>query len=107
MEKTVTATVSCFNSNPECLSSCSDKFVIATSASSLNPGKSITDSNLNTAAESCGVGVLSTCNRYDVATYRSKTRFISDIEKKNLIKNVFFPDDNFPFPETKRSFKCE
>ena len=42
-EKTVTATVSCFNSNPEFLSSCSDKSVIATSASSLNSTKSITD----------------------------------------------------------------
>ena len=68
LEKTVTATVSCFNSNPEFLSSCSDKSVIATSASSLNSGKSVTDSNLNTAGQSCGVGVVSTCNRYDVAT---------------------------------------
>ena len=107
LEKTVTATVSCFNSNPEFLSSCSDKSVIATSASSLNSGKSITDSNLNTAGQSCGVGVVSTCNRYDVATYRSKAPFISDIEKKDLIKNVFVPDDNFSFPETNRSFKSE
>ena len=84
LEKTVTATVSCFNSNPEFLSSCSDKSVIATSASSLNSGKSITDSNQNTAGESCGVGVVSS-NRYDVATYRSKEPFISDIEKKDLI----------------------
>ena len=94
LEKTVTATVSCFDSNPEFLSSCSDKSVIA-------------DSNLNTAGESCGVGVVSTCNRYDVATYRSKAPFISDIEKKDLIKNVFVPDDNFSFPETNRSFKSE
>ena len=93
-EKIVTATVSCFDSNPEFLSSCSDKSVIA-------------DSNLNTAGESCGVGVVSTCNRYDVATYRSKAPFISDIEKKDLIKNVFVPDDNFSFPETNRSFKSE
>ena len=107
LEKTVTATVSCFNSNPEFLSSCSDKSVIATSASSLNSGKSITDSNLNTAGESCGVGAVSTCNRYDVATYGSKALFISDIEKKDLIKNVFIPDDNFSFPETNRSFKSE
>ena len=94
LEKTVTATVSCFDSNHEFRSSCSDKSVIA-------------DSNLNTAGESCGVGVVSTCNRYDVATYRSKAPFISDIEKKDLIKNVFVPDDNFSFPETNRSFKSE
>ena len=85
LEKTVTATVFFFNSNPDFLSSCSEKSVIATSASSLNSGKSITDSNLNTAGQSCGVGVVSSCNRYDVATYRSKAPFISDIEKKDLI----------------------
>ena len=89
-EKTVTFTVSCFDSNPEFLSSCS---VIA-------------DSNLNTAGESCDVGVVST-SRYDVATYRSKAPFISDIEKKDLIKYVFVPGDNFSFPETNRSFKFE
>ena len=103
----LTATVSCFNSNPEFLSSSSDKSVIATSASSLNSGKSLTDSNLNTAGESYGVGTVSTCNWYDVPTYRSKAPFISDIEKKDLIKNVFVPDDNFSFPETNRSFKSE
>ena len=107
LEKTVTATVSCCNLNPEFLSSCSDKSVIAISTSSLNYGKSFTDSNLNTAGESCGVGALSTCNRYDVATYRSKAPFISDIEKKDLIENVFVPDDNFSFPETNRSLKSE
>ena len=84
LEKTVTATVSCFNSNPKFLSSCSDKSVIATSASSLNSGKSITDSNLNTAGQSCGVGVVSTCNRYDVATYRSKAPFISRHRKERF-----------------------
>ena len=52
LEKTVTATVSCFHSNPEFLSSSSDKSVIANSAPSLNSGKSITDANLNTAGES-------------------------------------------------------
>ena len=93
-EKTATATVSCFDLNSEFLSSCSTKSVIV-------------DSNLNTAGESCGVGVVSTCNRYDVATYRSKAPVISDIEKKDLIKNMFFPDDNFSFPETKRGFKSE
>ena len=92
-EKTVTLTVSCFDSNPEFLSSCSEKSVIA-------------DSNLNKAGESSDVGVVST-SRYDVATYRSKAPFISDIEKKDLIKYVFVPDDNFSFPETNRSFKFE
>ena len=53
------------------------------------------------------VGVVSTCNKYYVATYRSNAPFISDIEKKDLIKNVFVPDDNFSFPETNRSFKSE
>ena len=93
-EKSVTATVSCFDSNPELLSSCSDKSIIA-------------DSNLNTAGESCGVGVVSTCNRYDIATYRSKAPFIHHSFKKYLIKNVFVPDDNFSFSETNRSFKSE
>ena len=106
LEKTVTATVCCFSSNPEFLCFCSDKSVIATSASSLNC-KSINDSNLNTAGESlCGVGAVSTCNRY-VATYRSKAPFISDIEKKDLIKNVFALDDNVSFAETNRSFKSK
>ena len=59
-KKTVTATVSCFDSNPGFLSSCSDKSVIASNASSLNSGDSIIDSNLNTAGESCGVGVVCT-----------------------------------------------
>ena len=67
-EKTVTATISCFDSNPEFLSSCSNKSVIV-------------DSPVNTAGESSDVDAVSTCNRYDVATYRSKTPFISDIKK--------------------------
>ena len=62
----MTATVFCFDSNPEFLFSCSDKSAIA-------------DSDLNTASKSCGAGVVYTCNRYDVATYRSKGPFISDI----------------------------
>ena len=94
LQKKLTATVFCFDSNPEFLSSCSDKSVTA-------------DSNQNTAGESCGVGAVSTCNRYDGATYRSKAPFISDTEKKELIKNVFVPDDNFSSPETNRSFKFE
>ena len=70
-EKKVTATFSCFNSNPKFLSFCSDKSVIATTPSSLNSGKSINDSILNKVGESlCGVGAVSTCRRYDVATYR-------------------------------------
>ena len=91
LEKTVTTKVSCFNSNPEFPSLCSDKSVIATSVSSLNSGKSINDSNLDTADDSLGgVGAVSTCNRCGVATDRSKAPFISDIEKKDLIKNVLF-----------------
>ena len=66
-----------------------------------------TDFNLNTAGELSGVGAVSTCNRYDVATYRSKVPFISDTEKKDLIKNVFVPGDNFSLPKTNRSFKSE
>ena len=67
----MTVKVSCFNSNPEFLSSCSDKSVIAISASSLNSGERITDFNLNTEGESlCGIGAVSTCNSYNVATYR-------------------------------------
>ena len=61
LEKSLTATVSCFNLNPEFLSSGSDKSVIATSASSLNSRKSITDHNLCTADESCSVGAVSVC----------------------------------------------
>ena len=52
LEKTVTATVFCFNSNPEFLSSYSDKSVVATRASSLNSCRLVTDSNLNTAGQS-------------------------------------------------------
>ena len=89
MEKKLTATVSCFNLNLELLSSCFDKSFIDTSASSKNSGKSITESSRNAVGESlCGAGAVSTCNRYDVATYRSKAPFISDIEKKDLIKTV-------------------
>ena len=70
-------TISCFNSNAEILSCCSDKSVIATSASSLNVGKSVTDESL------CGASAVSTCNRYDVATDRSKAPFIFHIEKNS------------------------
>ena len=44
---------------------------------------------------------------YDVAAYRSKAPFISVIEKKDLIKKFFVPDDNFCLPEINRSFKSE
>ena len=37
----------------------------------------------------------------------SKAPFIFDIEKRDLIKNVFVPDDNFSFPERNRAFKSE
>ena len=84
-----------------------DKSVIAANASSLNSGQSITDSNLNRAGEPCSVGVVSTSNIYDVSASRSKEPFISDIEKKDLIKNVFVTDDNFSLPETNRSVKSE
>ena len=58
----MTATVAYFNSSLEFLSPCSHNYVIATSASSFKSGKSITDSNLNTAGESLrGIGVVSTC----------------------------------------------
>ena len=68
LEKAVTATICCFNSNPGFLFFCSDKFFIATNASSLNSGKSIIDSNQNTAGESLSdVGAISTCNRFDIA----------------------------------------
>ena len=46
LEKTVMATVSCLSSDPDFLSSCSDKSVIATSASNLNSAKLIIDANL-------------------------------------------------------------
>lgn len=48
--KTVTATVSWFNLNLEFLSPCFDKSFIAASTCRLNSGKSIIDSNLNTAS---------------------------------------------------------
>ena len=90
----MTTAVSSFNSNPEVLSSCPGKPVIATNASTLISGKSVTNSSLNTAVKSlCGVGAVSTCNRYDVATYRSKASFVSD--------------DNFSFPKNIRRFKSE
>ena len=62
----MTDTVSCFDSNHEFLSSCSDKSVIAASASSFNSGESVIDSNPNIAGESCAVDVVSTCSKYDV-----------------------------------------
>ena len=96
LEKSVTATVSCFNSNPEFLSSGSDKSVIATSAS----GKSTTDSNLSTADESRSVGAVSTCNSYDVAAYRWNVALMSNIEKKDLLKNIFVQMTNCLFQKT-------
>ena len=71
--KNRTGTVACFNSNPEFLSPCSHNYIIATSASSLNSGKSITDSNLKTAGESLrGVSVVSTCKRYMLQIIRQR-----------------------------------
>ena len=71
-DKTVTATISSFNSKPQLLSFCFEKSVNVANASILNSGKSITGSNLNIPRKSLrDVGAVSTCNRYDVATYRS------------------------------------
>ena len=50
---------------------------------------------------------LSNCNRYDVATYKIKAPYLSDVERKDLIKNVFVPDENFVFPETERCVQFE
>ena len=50
---------------------------------------------------------LSNCNRHDVATYKAKVPYLSDAERKDLIKNVFVPDENFVFPETERCFRFE
>ena len=47
---------------------------------------------------------LSNCNRYDVATYKTKAPYLSDAEQKDLIKNVFVPDEDSVFPETERCF---
>ena len=50
---------------------------------------------------------LPNCNRYDVATYKAKAPYLSHVEQKDLIKNVFVPDENFVFPETERCFQFE
>ena len=43
-----------------------------------------------------------------VATYRKKAPKLSDAERKDLIKNVFVPDDSFSFPKSNsRSFRLE
>ena len=55
----------------------------------------------------CGVSVVSTCKRYDVSNYTLKAPFIFDIKREDLIKKIFVLDDNFPFPETNRSFMSE
>ena len=89
-----------FNSNLEFLSSGSDKSVIATSASSLNSGKSATDSDLSLADESRSVGAVSTRNSYDVAAYRHNAALISNIEKKDLLKNIFVQMTNSLFQKT-------
>ena len=47
------------------------------------------------------------CNRCDVALYKAKAPYLFDAERKDLIKIVFVPDENFVFPETKRCFRFE
>ena len=46
-------------------------------------------------------------SNYDVATYRKKAPHLSYGEKVDLIKNGFFYEKNFRFPETTNSFKYE
>ena len=75
-------------------------------ASYCNPGLSITKAmDVNTGKLSETFVKLSNCNRYDVATYKAKAPYLSDVERKDLIKNVFVPDENFVFPETERCFR--
>ena len=50
---------------------------------------------------------LSNCNRYDVATYKARALYLCDAEQKDLIKNVFVPDENIVFPKTERCFRFE
>ena len=55
-----------------------------------NPGLPITKAiDVNTGKLSETFVKLSSCNRYDVATYKAKTSYLSDAEQKDLIKNVF------------------
>ena len=73
-----------------------------------NPGLPITKAiDANTGKLSETIVPLSNCNRYDVATYKAKAPYLSDAEQKDLIKNVFVPDENFVFPETERCFRFE
>ena len=73
-----------------------------------NPGLPITKAvDVNTGKLSETFVKLSNCNRYDVATYKAKAPYLSDVERKDLIKNVFVPDENFVFPETERCFRFE
>ena len=77
-------------------------------ASYCNPGLPITKAmDVNTGKLSETFVKLSNCNRYDVATYKAKAPYLSDVERKDLIKNVFVPDENFVFPETERCFQFE
>lgn len=45
---------------------------------------------------------MENCNSYDVTRYKAKAPFLSDAEQKDLIINVFDPDENFVFDETGR-----
>ena len=76
--------------------------------SDCNPGLLITkavDGNKGKLSET--FVKLSNCNRYNVATYKAKAPYLSDSERKDLIKNVFVRDENFVFPETERHFRFE
>ena len=45
-------------------------------------------------------------SKYDVCTYKQKACRISDVERKDLIKNVFVPETDFIFPKTNsRNFR--
>ena len=77
-------------------------------ASYCNPGLPITKAmDVNTGKLSETFVKLSNCNRYDVATYKAKAPYLSDVEQKDLIKNVFVPDENFVFPGAERYLRFE
>nr|XP_047145808.1 zinc finger MYM-type protein 1-like [Hydra vulgaris]XP_047145866.1 zinc finger MYM-type protein 1-like [Hydra vulgaris] len=46
------------------------------------------------------------CSEFDIACFRSKASTLKDLQLKNLIRNVFVPDETYSFPKTnRRSFK--
>ena len=60
--------------------------------------------DVNTGQLSETFVLVSNCNRYDVATYKAKAPYLSDAERKDWIKDVFVPDENFVFHEQKDVF---